>query len=202
MKKIQIIDFGIDPTLAVGLTAISLVDRPAIESMFIALGEAQLKTKHTVHVDFSTAKKQDKRRMLFGAVLIPDKLILRKNPTSGEEYYMRINAETVQTLAHSYLRNFLQNSTKVDHSLSVKGCTLVETWLKEFDDDKSVGFGIDEPIGTWFIGMHVENDEVWKAVEAGTFKGFSVEVDLVVTNRSEESVDEQLLHELEAILSE
>jgi hypothetical protein len=31
------------------------------------------------------------------------------------------------------------------------------------------------PNGTWFVGVKVENDEVWNQVKEGKIKGFSIE---------------------------
>jgi hypothetical protein len=32
-----------------------------------------------------------------------------------------------------------------------------------------------EADGSWFISMKIDNDDIWKSVLDGTFKGFSVE---------------------------
>ncbi len=52
--------------------------------------------------------------------------------------------------------------------------TFVETWIKEDEvHDKSVMHGFNEPIGTWFAAMKVNNDEIWNKVKAGEVKGFT-----------------------------
>ena len=63
------------------------------------------------------------------------------------------------------------------HEIPVHGVTVVESWIKEGDSDKSIQLGLPKelPIGTWFIGVKVDNDEVWNEVKAGTIMGFSIE---------------------------
>lgn len=200
-KKIKVVEFTIDGEMALGLTAISLVDKPAIESNFIALSAAKQHDKHRVNFQFNGVNAGGEKRMLYGPILIPDKLILRVNEV-GEEYYMKMSADTVRKLAHSYQFNHLQGSTKIDHTLAVSGCMLVETWIKEFDSDKSVGFGMDEPVGTWFGGMSITNDAVWAGIKDGTHKGFSVEVDLVIDDVEEVEIDISKSDDDDAIVSE
>ena len=80
----------------------------------------------------------------------------------------------------------------------------METWIIESEMDKSIELGFTElPVGTWFVGDHVENDAVWNEVKDGTFKGFSIEamfkdigVDMIQTR------DEVILRELEKLLKE
>jgi hypothetical protein len=55
--------------------------------------------------------------------------------------------------------------------------TFVETWIKEDEvHDKSVMHGFNEPIGTWYAAMKVNNDEIWNDyVKTGKVKGFSID---------------------------
>jgi hypothetical protein len=42
--------------------------------------------------------------------------------------------------------------------------------------DKSVHYGFNEPVGTWFAAMKVNNDEIWNDyVKTGKVKGFSID---------------------------
>jgi hypothetical protein len=61
---------------------------------------------------------------------------------------------------------------------SVSGLTATECWIKtDLEKDKSVAIGLDPelPVGTWFLGLSVDNPEVWQAVKEGTWHGFSIE---------------------------
>jgi len=61
--------------------AISLVEDPAIESDFIALSKEKI------------LLQTDEKRMVTGAVLIPDKPIYRIR--DGREYYIVFDAQTI-----------------------------------------------------------------------------------------------------------
>lgn len=160
----KIIDLKIDEEGKLGVEAISLVERPAIESEWIHLKENEVKLQSI----------DTERRMVFGAALIPNKPIYRVRP-DGEEYYIRFSDEVIQKTAHRFLmKNYNHNAT-LEHEQKVDGVTFVESWIKEGESDKSVHLGIDVPIGTWIVGGYVENDELWAKIKAGEVRGFSIE---------------------------
>jgi hypothetical protein len=72
------------------------------------------------------------------------------------------------------LKNLHHNHT-FEHQDKVNGCTVVETWYKESEQDKSAHLGIDVPVGTWMVGTYVQNDNLWEEVKLGKVKGFSIE---------------------------
>ena len=41
--------------------------------------------------------------------------------------------------------------------------------------DKSKQYGFSLPKGTWMISMKIEDENVWKQVKDGKYKGFSIE---------------------------
>jgi hypothetical protein len=53
---------------------------------------------------------------------------------------------------------------------------VVESWIIDNPDmDKSKAYGFDLPKGTWMISMKIEDENVWKQVKEGKYKGFSIE---------------------------
>ena len=153
---------GDDGTL--GVEAISLVEFPAIESNWIALKK---------EVKFEAVDNE--RRMLYGPALIPDKPILRIDKETGEEYYIVFDKETIYNCAHAFMKNGFQNSHTYEHAKPIEGVTVVESWYKEGENDKSAHLGMEVPVGTWIIGSKVDNPEIWENVKAGKVKGFSIE---------------------------
>jgi hypothetical protein len=82
--------------------------------------------------------------------------------------------------------------------------TIVESWLKEGDSDKSLALGLsDLPNGTWFIGAKVDDDNVWNEVKSGNIRGFSIEGMFVeeAVEMKVQSVESSLLKEIERVLS-
>ena len=163
MEKRKVVKCVIDEEGRLGITAMGLVDMPAIEENWIALSKVQLSAIN------------DERRMLYGPALIPDKEILRYDD-KGEPYYVYFEKSTVQAIAHQFFKKNLQHTTNLQHEIPVTGVTVVESWLKEGKNDKSIELGLpDLPDGTWFIGTKVDEDHVWNDVKEGKVKGYSIE---------------------------
>jgi hypothetical protein len=164
MDSKKIFKCVIGPEGSLGVEAISLVEFPAIESNWIAL-KKEVKLKAL----------DNERRMLYGPALIPDKPILRIDKETGEEYYIVFDKETIYNCAHAFMKNGFQNAHTFKHMKPIEGVTVVESWYKESDNDKSAFLGMDVPVGTWVIGSKVDNPEIWASVKEGKVKGFSIE---------------------------
>ena len=166
--------------------AVSLVEDPAIESNFIALSKEKIEVK-----------LEDEKRLLVGAALIPNKPIYRY--MNGKEFYISFDEASIEKLAQDFLANYNQSNISVDHKDMVEDVVVVESWIKTSESDKSVGYGFDFPIGTWCIGVKVNNDEIWNRVKAGEYKGFSIEafvgLDEIVNSNIELSMDNKELFE-------
>lgn len=163
MRKIKKYKVGMDSETF----AISLVEEPAIEENFIAMKKDEEK------VVFMSSEE---KHMLYGAVLVPDLDIYRYD---GEnEYYITFTKDSIEKMSRDFMKEYRQNSITLDHDTDATEITIVESWLKaDLLRDKSVALGLNEtlPVGTWFIGMHVNNIETWERVRSGELNGFSVE---------------------------
>jgi len=147
-----------------GISAVSVVESPAIESDFLAL------KKHEIELKEVDAEK----RILMGAALIPNKQIYRKND-KNEEYYIYFSEETVRKASELFFMNSNQNNATLEHKQKLEGMSVVESWIVEGAHDKSMNYGFNFPKGTWVISMKVNNDEIWNKVKLGEVKGFSIE---------------------------
>tara|TARA_R110001592_G_scaffold101704_2_gene287650 strand:- start:6081 stop:6677 length:597 start_codon:yes stop_codon:yes gene_type:complete len=148
-----------------GVDAISIVESPAIEEDFVALKKQELKL----------AEVSKDKKLLMGALLVPNKPIYRK---SGEdEYYIYFSKDTISKASQLYLKNGNQNNSTLEHQHSLSGLTLVESWIVESEiNDKSRMYNMNVPIGTWMGTVKVNNDEVWNEyVKTNKVKGFSIE---------------------------
>jgi hypothetical protein len=148
-----------------GIEAISIVESPAIESDFVALKNEEVKL----------AEVDKDKRILLGALLIPDKPIYRYGAEG--EYYIFFSKDTVCKASQMYLKNGYQNSTTLEHDKALSGLTLVESWIVEDEvQDKSRKYGLNVPVGTWMGAVKVNNEEIWKEyVKTNKVKGFSIE---------------------------
>lgn len=149
-----------------GVYAVSLVDQPAIEVDWITL------SKEIIEFEFSINKD---KQMLFGPLLIPGKLILRRDK-SGNEYNIVFDEETIQIIADKYNENKLNDVFNFQHSDKLVEAVLLQNWVTG-TIDKSQEFGFTLPKGTWFGGVKVKDEEFWLSdVKTGKVKGFSVEI--------------------------
>ena len=197
VKKIKKYKVGIDSETE----AISMVTEPAIESDFVFLS----KDKAIVKEAFSS----DEKHMVYGAVLRPDFPIYRND---GEnEYYLEFTSESIERMARDYMMNYRQGNVTIQHEEYANEVFMVESWIKQdMDKDKSVSVGLDKslPIGTWFCGFYVNNNEIWERIKSGELKGFSVEamIDLEdfakVKKEDEFEMNESFWDKLKSIVNE
>jgi Putative phage serine protease XkdF len=148
-----------------GVDAISVVQNPAIESNFVALKSEEIKL----------AQVNAEKRILMGAVLIPEKPIYRRN--GEDEYYIYFSKDTVNKASQLFFKNGNQNNWTLEHGKEIKGLTVVESWIVEdTQKDKSAIYNLSVPVGTWMASVKVEDDNIWNDfVKTGKVKGFSLE---------------------------
>ena len=161
----RIVELILDEDQEIGVEAISVVENPAIEEDFVALKSQE----------FKLAEVDKERRILMGALLIPNKPIYRRN--GEDEYYIYFSKDTVLKASQMYLMQGNQNNATMEHQYEINGLSLVESWLVEDKvHDKSVKYGMDLPLGSWVGSIKVNNDKIWNEfVKTGKVKGFSIE---------------------------
>ena len=168
-KKTRIVELVIsDDSQELTIDAISLVSSPAIEQDFVFFG----KEKNNL----TFAKVDEEKRMLISPALIPNKQIFRYDPQTDSDYYVYFSKETVATAAALYLKHNNHHKATYEHQDRISGVLTVESWIKEGDQDKSNLYGFKGlPLGTWFVKMKIENDELWEKIKSGEVKGLSIE---------------------------
>lgn len=149
-----------------GVHALSIVENPAIQSDFIALGDQKPVLLAEVNKD---------KQILMGAALIPDKPIYRKD--GDEEYYVYFSKETIAKTAEAFFRNNNQNNATLEHAEVLDNTTVFESWIVEDPEfDKSKKYGLEVPAGTWMVSMKVDDKDVWdNYVKDNKVFGFSIE---------------------------
>lgn len=194
-KKIKKYKVGIDSETY----AISMVESPAIESDFVALKKEE---EQRVYLE------SDVKHMVYGAALIPDKDIYRNN--GEQEFYISFTKESIEKMSQDFLKDYRQHNVTLDHETDASDVTVVESWLKaDALYDKSVAIGLDKdlPVGTWIVGMKVNQIDVWDRIKSGELKGFSVEslISLEEFNKQDNTMietNENFWTKLKSILSE
>ena len=179
----RIVELILDEESELGIEAISVVESPAIEEEFVALKSQE----------FQLAEVDKERKILMGALLVPNKPIYRRN--GEDEYYIYFSKDTVLKASQMYLMNSKQNNATLEHQYEVNGLSLVESWIVEDKiHDKSVKYGMDLPLGSWVGSVKVNNDKIWNEfVKTDKVKGFSIEGYFAdKMERPKESIDEEL----------
>jgi len=167
-KKTSIVELVIsDENEPLTIDAISLVTSPALETDFVYF------SKEKNNLTF--AKVDEEKRELISPALIPNKQVFRYDPNTDSEYYVYFSKETVKKSAYLYLKHNNHHKATEQHNERVSGVLTVESWIKEGDQDKSNLYGFDLPVGTWFVKMKIENDELWQKIKSGELKGLSIE---------------------------
>ena len=161
-----------------GVHALSIVENPAIQSDFIALGDQKPILLAEVNKD---------KQILMGAALIPDKPIYRKD--GEEEYYVYFSKETIAKTAEAFFRNNNQNNATLEHAEVLDNMTVFESWIVEDPEfDKSKKYGLEVPAGTWMVSMKVDDKDVWdNYVKDNKVFGFSIEGKFANVLRKESS---------------
>lgn len=125
-------------------------------------------------MSFSTIEEE---RIVVGPFMIPDLMIKRKDPITGEIFYVYYSKETIEKIAEKFLSDNKHNNTDINHSDSVTTKnTLLESWfIKDPELDKSKLYGFKNlPIGTWMGAYRINDEATWNMIKSGELTGFSI----------------------------
>lgn len=124
---------------------------------------------------FQISSDEEYKKIVLGPAMIPYQKIFRKDEL-GNPYYVFFSAETIKMIAEKYMRNkLIDNNDQMHDGKAIKDIHVLESWIKESDNDKSTDYGYGElPVGTWFVSMKVNNSDIWEKVKSKKLNGFSV----------------------------
>ena len=159
----------------IGIKATSLVTLPAIDSNFLHFNEEK--------PQFTFASEE--KRELIGAIMIPDRLIYRN--INSQKFYVNFTKEVIRELTSKMIKSGTAGLFTIQHKHDVSdgGVDVQEVWIKESETDKSVEFGITEPIGTAFMKVKVNDENIWKQIKENGLNGFSIELDASIVEKNE-----------------
>lgn len=151
-----------------GMSAISLVEDPAIEVNFLKF-EKDKPRKQT----FATVEDQ---QILYGPAIIADVPIYRR---SGDyEYQIVFSKEVIKKITERYFKEGFQNQVNLQHDETrfVDGVNMLECFIKDTERGiDPIGFE-DVNEGSLFVKYHVEDKELWEKLKSDEFQGFSIEI--------------------------
>ena len=174
-----------------GMFRISLVDDPAVQSNFQAF-DAQRRIR-------MYAVSDEAQRLVLGVVMRADFPIYRRDENG--EYYVIYKPEEIRKMAEKYLLEGRQNDVNLMHKkgTDTDGVQMVQYFIK----GKGLApEGFDEiSDGSLFAEFHIVNDEIWDAVKAGTYKGFSLEGVFEMVPEQDKGRVEEIVDELDGKFS-
>jgi hypothetical protein len=151
-KKLPIYEMTVDQNSESGVEMTALVDNPAVEMDFLVFDEQK-------PMQF---KYDDKEWIVTGVAMRADYPIYRND--SRGEYYVTFSKETIKTIIKKHNAEDVAN-----------GVYLIESIFVDKNRGVNAPEGLDVEDGSWIHSYYVENPEIRAKIEAGEFKGFSVE---------------------------
>lgn len=145
----------------------------------LSWSEAKIKSIDKEKMSKQRFATDDEQRTVIGPAMIADQKIFRKD-AKGNPYYVYFSSETIKMIAEKYMRNkYTDNNDLMHDGKAVRDVYVVESWIKETEEDKSTAYGYESiPVGSWFIRMKVAKtptgDKVWEQIKEGKLNGFSV----------------------------
>lgn len=151
------------------MSKIALVSDPAIQIFGFAFDLDRQKFEF---------KTDEVRGILVAPTMVPDLKILRYDIDTKEYFTVKFSASTIRDIVEKFHKNKNGQQIKFTHKGEVISATITQSWIKEFDEDKSNAYGFDLQIGTHFVEVKFDDKEWFiKNVLSGEFKGLSIEID-------------------------
>lgn len=177
----------IDKDENLGLTAVSLVDRPAIETNFLKFKDQKI-----------CFAKDESKHIVSGPALIADMPIYRRNMLTGEEFYVIFTKDTIAKLVERYSQNNMLNSVNLQHDSNsfTDKAIMVESYF--IDSKRGIApkeFELAD--GSWMVSYKIQDDALWNEImSTDEFKGFSVEVTAQLDEKFNEQIKKNPIDEL------
>ena len=168
MEKIEVFELVIDTDDESGVTAIALVDQPAIESNWMAFSK-QSEYKFNI--------KDEEKRIIEGYFMVADLLIPRIGE-NGEKFFVKFSAKTIEQIREKQSRLGLNNNFNLMHDPRqiAEGVYMLDNLIIDNERGKVAPKEFEKvPNGSLWGSAKVDNDEIWNSIKAGEFSGFSVE---------------------------
>jgi hypothetical protein len=196
----RVYELFINDEMKDGLDALSVVGLPAMEAKYVALKKQDKKQ--------TFAKVDEKKKILMGVIMKPNKKIYRYDEQSKEEYEVFFSEQTVRRASELYFKNNKQLNVNLEHnSKDSLNAFVFESWIVEdVEKDKSAIYNLGAEVGDWVGTMKFESDEDYqRALENGT--GFSLEgvfsekVILKIDKMDFKTMKDELLNDLKGFFS-
>lgn len=177
-----------------GISKVSLVDDPAMESDFQFFANEEERFKFSV--------QNEDQHILFGVIIRADHPVLRLT-AEGFPFYITFSKETIQKIAQKYFRENRQNAFNLMHTpgTDIQSVEMLQCFIKDVEKGIDPKGFEDIEDGSLFGEFKVTDEGLWGDIKAGKFKGFSMECvyDVAIPLEDEE---DQLYSAIQGLLDE
>lgn len=174
-----------------GITAISFVKEPAVESNFIQFSKQKEVLKFSI--------LDETNRKVVAPIMRCDFPIYRYNEQVGEHYVI-YDKQTIEVMARKMLADNVQNMN-IEHNPNnrLMGCYLTELFIK--DTEKGINpKGFEDIENYSLFGVYtIENNEAWENIQNGEWGGISLEGFFSFEEETEKDLLEEILSMLKQI---
>lgn len=152
-----------------GLSCISFVENPAMESNMLVFSEEQ----RTLSL-FQDNERY--KRCITGVVIRADHPVYRFDEYYGE-YFIKFSKETIRELTEKYSKEKLLNNVSIHHNGKlIDDVVMLEFFIKDVEKGINPKQFTDIEDGSLFCTFKINNEELWNEILNGNFGGLSMEL--------------------------
>lgn len=148
-----------------GVQVMSLVESPAVESMFLKFADDKKPIRLSA---------DDDKRIVSGVAMIPELPIYRRDD-DGKEYYITFTAPAIERIVEKFFADGNATSINLNHAEPNTECVIFESYLLNHKRGIVPVEFAEYPNGTWIISAKVNDEALWADIKAGKYNGFSIE---------------------------
>jgi hypothetical protein len=156
--------------------------------------------KFSIQLSFG-AINEDKKE-IFGPAMLADVPIYRNDKQLGE-YNVVFDKATIYKIAQKFFEKDFNKNFNLMHDPNQK-CTGVyafQSYIVDSTEGRPAPKGYEDAMdGSWFLGVKVNNPEVWAKIKSGEIKGFSVEG--VFEYKKKELTAKEIYYQIQKLLEE
>lgn len=169
-KDLPVYQIQIDELENMIVDMVSIVAHPAIAKNFISFSSENKTPKNVSNYKFSN----DEKMQLLGVVMILDQPIYRYDEVTKEEFYVEFTKAEIEKIVQVFMKNGLTKKMNIEHTSKSANSYIFQSFIVDDKIQAPEMLG-DVPLGSWIIGVQVEDTELWADIKAGKRNGFSVE---------------------------
>ena len=147
-NKLPVFELLLTDDYDTGISKVSLVEYPAVESDFVAFNK-----------DEPLYFKDELKHRITGVIMSAETYIYRRDSTYGE-HYIFFSKDTIEHMQERFMKDKLIDQVNVQHTTDIKDVYLIELFIK----DSTKGINPIEfsniPEGSLIGTYKVENEEV------------------------------------------